>query len=528
MRSIISNFGLYVNLALAEIRPALVSPGRAWRALVICMWALTAIVLGTFIGLMAVMLPPMSVFSFVLLFGVILLWAAPDLPKAPDTLIRRMLIVALIVNLVIPVYYTVQIASLPWISARRLVTFPLIVVFAIAFSTSMQVRQRIAKIIKSNRLIAICVFGFPFAAFLSIFTSIAPLASASGLMDLIIEVYAFFMIILYVIRDDTDVDFLVRLIMWSALFVSMIGPIDVMIYRSVYVAMLPDFIVRSLASNPGFSALITGSFTRAGQFRAASVFNIALSFAEFEAMMTPLAAVFVLNGQTWRDRLFGCVLMLFCLIGIFVSGSRGGYVSAFIGLTVFVLIWIVRSYCLEFRSMKPAAAGSLAAGLIIILIGGTLFVPALHNRIIGGGEEQASNEGRRIQWEMATPKILSNPLTGHGYDASGGIIGYRPCAVCMESVDSYLLSALVETGILGVVTFFGAILTASFFGLRRYVFDQTWPASLAGALACSLIAYFVYKLVLSQKENVSLADIFICCIMFLNFSFARDKLGKSA
>ena len=178
--------------------------------------------------------------------------------------------------------------------------------------------------------------------------------------------------------------------------------------------------------------------------------------------------------------------------------------------------------------LRPAVAGAfLAAGVVVVVLV-VLFVPAVHNRVIGGGADQASTESRRIQWELATPKILANPITGHGFGLGGDIVGYRSCNTCLLSVDSFVLSALAETGILGLVTFFGALLVSAYFGMRRYIFDRTWPGSLAGGLACALIAYSTNKLVLSQRENVTVANIMVCCIMFLNYHYIKDKVTSAA
>jgi O-antigen ligase len=529
MRAILANVALFISLARGEMRLAFAgATGVAWRTLIAGVWALTAIVLGTLVGFMAVILPPTPIFIVILVFAVVMLWVLPDLPTAPDTLIRRMLLVALIVNLIIPTYYTVQVASLPWISARRVVTFPLIVLFAITFSTSRDARRRIAEVIAGNRLTALCVFGFPIAAFLSVFTSIAPAASMSALVDMLIEVYSFFVLILYVIKSDEDVEFLVRLIMWCALFVSAVAPLDTFLHKHTFVAILPQAIVNNLlANNPTFASMMTGQ-SRAGLYRAASIFGNALSFAEFEAIMTPLALVFAMNGRTWKDRSLGGVLFVACLLGIFFSGSRGGYVSAIAGLAVLGAVWVIRSYRLDVTSLKPAVGGSLSGAGLILLILAILFVPAVHNRVLGGGAEEQSNEGRRIQWEMATPKLIRNPLTGYGFELAGEIVGYRPCDICNLTVDSYVLSTLAETGILGFATFFGSIVISAFFGLRRYIFDQTWAGSLAGGLACALVAYFTNKLVLSQRENINVINIMVGCIMFLNYHFIKDTVGKSA
>ncbi len=93
----------------------------------------------------------------------------------------------------------------------------------------------------------------------------------------------------------------------------------------------------------------------------------------------------------------------------------------------------------------------------------------------------------------------------------------------MTSIDSYLLATLVETGVPGTVFFFGGILIATWTGLKRYLFDRSWQGALMGGLSCSLLAYFTYRTVLAQRENVLLMYLFIACVMFFNYYFVEGK-----
>ena len=524
MRSISARFAQFFALARGEMRLAFAdAPAFAWQAMVVVAWATTAIAMGSLIGIMAVILPPTAIFGVILLFAVLLLWVTPDLPIAPDKLIRRMLFVALVVDLCLPTYYTVQVAQLPWISARRVVTFPLIVLFAVAFSTSREARQRIGRLVSANRFIAICVFGFPVAAFLSIFTSIVPPLSMSSVLDIIIEWYVPFAVMLYVLREKDDVELVVRIILWCALFISVVGILDFVFHRNLYVDVMPKVLIDSLMSNnPAFAAMVTAPQFRNGMYRANSVFGVSLSFAEFEALMILLAAVFAVHGRTTKDRALGVVIVLASLAGIFASGSRGGYVSVIVGCVSLTALYLIRTNRFEPVSLRPAIVGAIATGGFVVLFGLILFWPKMHSIVLGGGMESYSDEGRRIQWAMGTPKILANPITGHGYAMGGEVVGYPP-GEDRKTVDSFLLATLVETGLLGTVSFFGAILFSIWVALRRYVFDRSWQGALMGGLGSTLLAYLTYRLVLAQRENVTLMYLLVACVMFLNSSFQEDK-----
>ena len=124
------------------------------------------------------------------------------------------------------------------------------------------------------------------------------------------------------------------------------------------------------------------------------------------------------------------------------------------------------------------------------VIGLVVFWKKAHNIVFGGGMEAYSDEGRLIQWQLAWPHILANPVTGHGYATAGDVIGnfLGAGAAGIASVDSWLISTLVETGVPGFVFFFGMAIFAAWRGLRLFLFDPSKGAAAAGALACSLIA----------------------------------------
>ena len=137
---------LVASRAMAETRLAARGVPRVVRHVApILAWAVAAVVLGLAVGLAAVILPPLGAFGIVAVAGVVLLWVMPDLPLVWPGLIRKTFFVMLITDLSVPYYYTVQFAGLPWISARRLATFALIVPFLLAIAASSDVRRQITE-----------------------------------------------------------------------------------------------------------------------------------------------------------------------------------------------------------------------------------------------------------------------------------------------------------------------------------------------------------------------------------------------
>ena len=132
----------------------------------------------------------------------------------------------LIADLSIPFYYTIQISDLPWISARRLATFALIVPFLIAIAASSGIRRRIADRLRASLLIFICAAGYLAVAALSIFTSMLPTESISALTDAILSWYLPFFAMIYIVRDTDDIVFILKIICVCALFNTAAGIVE--------------------------------------------------------------------------------------------------------------------------------------------------------------------------------------------------------------------------------------------------------------------------------------------------------------
>ena len=135
--------------------------------------------------------------------------------------------------------------------------------------------------------------------------------------------------------------------------------------------------------------------------------------------------------------------------------------------------------------------------------------------VLGGGDAAASNHGRYEQWLAGIPLIESNPITGHGFVNGGYVIN--------NSIDSYVLSLLLETGIPGLVFFGGLVLLPIWYGLRNSLSDISESGAVAGALACSFIAFATNRLVLSQRENHMLIFSLLAIVVVMNYEYARKQ-----
>jgi O-antigen ligase len=509
------------SAAMAETRLAGRAMPNVLRHLApVVAWAVASIALGIVLGLSAVILPPMGAFGIVAVAGVVLLWVMPDLPLVSPRLIRTAFFVMLIADLIIPYYYTVQFSGLPWISARRLATFSLIVPFFVAVAASSDVRTQIAERVRPSLLIFICTTGFLVMSTLSILTSANPTESVSGVTELILSCYVPFFAMIYIAKDNDDIVFILKIICVCALINTAAGMVEFFLQRNFFLQIFPTSMLDALiANNPTLAALLPGpGHFRHGHYRSQSSFVTPLSFGEFEIMVIPIGLFFAFHRRNLPEKTLGWAVVFAGIIGIFCSGSRGGWLGVITAVPVFIAIWSVRKMMQSKASLGPAIAG--AAGLVLFgcVVAMINVSHSFHDMVLGGGSEANSTQARYDQWRIGIQYIKSNPITGHGFDVGGSLIG--------DQIDSYMLSLVLETGIPGLVFFVGSLLLPIWYGLRSYLSDMSEYGALAGALACSFIAFTENRLVLAQRENHMLIFSLLAIVIVANYEHARKQVPQ--
>ena len=506
------------SVAMAETRLAGRAIPNVLRHLApIVAWTVASIALGVVLGFSAVILPPMGAFGIVAVAGLVLLWVMPDLPLVSPGFIRKAFFVMMIADLIIPFYYTVQFSGLPWISARRLATFTLIAPFLVAVAASSEVRRHIADRVRASLLIFICATGFLAVAALSVLTSISPTESTSALVDAVLSWYVPFFAMIYIARDKNDVVFLLKIICVCALLNTGAGVVEFFLKHRFFIDIFPKgMLATMIENNPTLANLLPNPQDfRNGLFRASSTFVTPLSFGEFEIIVIPIGLFFLLHRETLFERALGGAVAFGGVIGIFCSGSRGGFVGVIASVAVFVAFYSIRKAMSTTGSLVPAISGVLGIIGFACVIGAIMLSHQVHDMVLGGAAQASSTDARYLQWSAGVPFIKSNPITGHGFGQGGLIIGMGQ--------DSYILSLVLETGIPGLVFFVGLLVLPVWYGLRNYLSDMTESGALAGALACSFVGFIMNKLVLSQKENHMLIFSLLAIVIVLNYELVRKR-----
>ena len=406
------------SVAMAEARLAGRAIPNVLRYLApIVAWTVATIALGIVLGFSAVILPPMGAFGIVAIAGLALLWVMPDLPLVSPGFIRKAFFFMMIADLVIPFYYMVQFSGLPWISVRRLATFALIAPFLVAVAASSEVRRHIAERVRASLLLFICAAGFLAVAALSVLTSISPTESTSALVDAVLSWYVPFFAMIYVARDKNDVVFLLKIVCFCAIFNTGAGVVEFFLKHQFFIDIFPKGMLATMIdNNPTLANLLPnrGDF-RNGLFRASSTFVTALSFGEFQIIVIPIGLFFLLHREAIFERLLGAAVAFGGIVGIFCSGSRGGFVGVFASVAVFVAFYSIRKAVSSKGSLVPAIAGLLGIIGFGCVIGLIMLSHSFHDMVLGGAAQASSTDARYLQWAAGTPFIKSNPITGHGF-----------------------------------------------------------------------------------------------------------------
>jgi hypothetical protein len=231
------------------------------------------------------------------------------------------------------------------------------------------------------------------------------------------------------------------------------------------------------------------------------------------AALLPLQLRLALDGDGPVEKRSGWSLLALTAAGIVSTWSRGGWLSAAIGVGCY-LLWTKR---LANRRRVTAIAAAGAVGALALAFAAGISRPT-----------RASDSGRLAVWETSWAMFADNPLLGVGPDAfSVSLGGYKTESFVGAYGDSVrqahahndFLQVLSSSGLIG----FGAylwLLVAAWRRLRRALEDDALRASSAAAGA-GLAAVFV-----AAKFNPVNIDGLALCALLLGLLDPRGSLPR--
>ena len=112
------------------------------------------------------------------------------------------------------------------------------------------------------------------------------------------------------------------------------------------------------------------------------------------------------NAPAWKRALYG-TMMLFFLVAVLLSGSRGYYIAAAGVYSAFIVLW-----CVTGRKWLTLGVSVILAACIVCLI--LAFSPALKERLRHTGFQDNNVSERLSLYKVAWWEIQSSPFFGYG------------------------------------------------------------------------------------------------------------------
>lgn len=484
------------------------------------LWFAAALAVGAWIAAAVVFAEATGIIAAVAVLGVIVilaLWLMAAPRVVSDRGCRWALMAFLTLYVVWPSYISIRIPGLPWIHFARVALAIMSLLFLYCIFNSREIRRDIASAIDANRLLCLCLAGYVASQFMSVAFSPSPGNTAARFFVAQVFWTLPFFVTLAVIRTEKQMMTLLLLVVGIASFEALLGLIETYQKQIVWLRWLP----------PGFTAdleyldRILRDLSRDGRYRARGSFLLPLTFAELLAIILPLAYYLLIYQPGRAARIFGAVAVILILPGIFVSNTRLGVNAALVSTAGAVGLAALRLWVRRKESLVGPFVLTMMPLVFCSLVLLLLFNAAVGNATFGGGSTQASTEARFEQWSAGIPKILSSPLFGRGIGGASEILGFFN-AGGIPTIDTYMLSVVLEVGIVGAAFFVGSFLVAIVTGSRLFLSADRPIYLLSGALAASCAGFLVIKLVLSQVENHMIMFVMVAMLVRLNALSVRN------
>jgi putative inorganic carbon (HCO3(-)) transporter len=205
------------------------------------------------------------------------------------------------------------------------------------------------------------------------------------------------------------------------------------------------------------------------------------------SMTIPLLRFLQLQAKSWIMRFGLGVVMICCVISIFSTYSRAGFIS--VGIVAVVMWWNSRRKLLLGLAV-PAVA------LILLVLMPAEWVDRMNT--IKAADEDASTLGRFNAWRFAFELAKARPLTGGGFRSFTPELFYRyaPDPENHHAAHSIYFEMLGDHGFVGLGLFltllFLTLLSAS--GIRKRARrrpELLWASDLSAMVQTSLVVYMI-------------------------------------
>lgn len=442
------------------------------------------------------------------------IWALPDTERVPTGAVTKLFFIYIFVAALWPNYIAIALPGLPWISFRRLILAPMVLLLVLSLATSRKLRTEIADALKSSPIMLKLFLAYLGAQLISFPFSSSISESIKDYINSLLAGVAVFIVAIYVALKPGNVGRIVLYFTICAIIAGVLGLAEKDYGKVLWADNIPSF----LHVDPELMEKILSGASRGGERRVQGPFSVSLSLAEFLALMSPLLLHMAVRSKNILSKLALILSSVLNLIVVVWTQSRLGLMGYLVVHSMYTLFFAIRLWRQDKSSIAGPALTLAYPGILAFVAAAVLFVPALHNRVLGGGAHVSSDQGRDQQWSMTWERLATHPL-GYGPGQGAQALGWTNAAGDM-SIDSGFISILLDYGIVGFCGFFGMLGYAVFTAGRIATESKDEPeAHWAIPIGLILLTYVVIRYVLSQGDNSSIAWIMLGCIVAMGHRY---------
>lgn len=453
--------------------------------------------LGVVYGFVFAVFPP-----FLLIYAAIpiaalafvVIWALPEAEKITTRPFTAAFMLTVGSKLLWPEYFAPNIPGLPAVSLGRVTIVTLMMVMIVTLSMSRSAKQDLKEALGALPIWKLLI-AINFIQIYTIFLSVIPFRSFNQLLVTLQAWTGIYIASVLAFTNPRVRRWFPRFLIITALLLCALGMAELQNQALLWSKNFPSFL--------RFDAVIAGILEpkfRDGGYRVTTIYTTSLSFAEYLALVSPFFLHNLLHAKGIHRSAFWAAANLLLLFTILKTGARLGIVGMFAADTFYLMIWSVRRWRNHHKAdlIGPAMSLAFPAAAAAFLV--SMFtVDAVRYRTISGSSTGFSDDARWTQFEMAIPSIIKNPL-GYGIGSSGEVIGFTTPGGQL-TVDSYVLTLLVDLGIMGLLLY-TAMLLISIWRMSFIAYESTDETDFqAAAVAASIVSWITSKLVLSQADN---------------------------
>lgn len=424
----------------------------------------------------------------------LVIWALPEAEAVTFRPFTVAFMLTVGAKLLWPEYLAPNIPGLPAVSLGRISIVLLMLTMIVTLSMSRSAKTRLVEALAVLPIWKILI-ALNVIQLYTIFLSVAPFRSFNQVLVTLQAWTGIYIASVIAFSIPRMREWFPRFLILTTLLLCLLGMAELKNQALLWSKNFPSF----LRYDQVIAGILEPKF-RDGGYRVTTIYTTSLSFAEFLAFSSPFFLHNLLRARALRMRAFWVAANLLLVFTIFKTGARLGIVGLFAADAMYLMLWSFRRWRMHHKSdlIGPAMSLAFPAAAALFLVA-MFTVDAVRYRTISGGSTGFSDDARWTQFEMAIPSIIKNPL-GYGLGSSGDVIGFTTPGGQL-TVDSYILTVLVDLGVAGLVLY-AAMLFWTMWRMGRIAFESREDgAFITAAVTGALASWITSKLVLSQADN---------------------------